>query len=376
MGTSRVLVVIIASNTKKQGGGPGYHREQSILAHVPSAAADELMQGRRWALRWILRSSEATRDGQRLADLPANRSLVAGPEFGGESTQGLYLPAAERFRGRLFLQLGPGAAQLLQTTSHHLLILSGLYGLVLPSEPVQNYQCYIEDHPNLRGFWTEGDLLTNVLLAYVKQQGITHVFDLTPQNSYRFLIAWHRVRTETQQVLHCFGAQSVGPGFLIPLGVVARDLLSKATEAQLLSIQPGSSLETPYERVYFQPSPTPPADAPHEAERQRALLNAADELDRMSRCIERIIDAVSLAHDYRGPEEGTGRIKPLKREGYIDSGVAGQMWDILQIRGPVHHDGDYPLTETDLQRVRAEYAEVRTWAEDEGLVISEECLEV
>ncbi len=375
MQKSRILILIIGSNTKQKGGVADYSRDQSILAHVPLTSANMLIQGRGRVLRWIYRGG-VTRHGVRIADMPSNQTLVEGPEFGGTSAGGLYLPAAARFRGRLFAKLEPDAADLLISARHHVLILTGLYGFVTPAEPIQDHQCHIDDHPNFRRFWTEDDLLTNVLVAYMKQHGITHVVDMTAQNSYRFLVAWERVRAQAQVVVHCFGAQSVGDEFLIPLGALAKEMLSKATESKLQSIQPGMFFETPYERVYFQPSPRPPANAPHELERQRAELNVADELGRMRRCIIRTMDTLTVSSFDQSAKGVQGRIRRLAAQGHLPSHIEDRMIDITRARNSIEYGKTYQMSETRLQAVRAEYSVIKQWAQKKRLTMPVECLEI
>ena len=236
MPSSGVLILIIGSNTKKRGGAKNYNRELSIVASLPPTAASLLVQGRRRILQLITQGGYS-RNKVRLADMPSNTTLVNGPEFGGDAQDGLYMPATERFHGRFFDRLGPNSIELLTNTRHHVLIVTPLYGLVAPSEPIQDHQCHINDHPNFRRVWTQDDRLTDVLLAYMRRHGITHVLDLTAQNSYRLLIAWERVRAEAKKALHCFGTQTAGSDFLIPLGFLCREILSKWTEEKITSAQ-------------------------------------------------------------------------------------------------------------------------------------------
>lgn len=374
MQKSKFLLLVIGSNHKQKGGDEEYRRDQSILAHVPDVSANLLIRGRARILRWIFQGG-VTRHGMLIAEMPSNQALVDGPEFGGTSNGALYLPAAVRFRGRLFAKLEPDAVDLLTKTRHHVLILTGLYGLVTPNEVIQDHQCHVDDHPNFHEFWTHDDLLTDVLVAYIRQNGITHVIDMTAQNSYRFLIAWERVRAQAKIVVHCFGTQSVGDELLMPLGVLARELLSKASEGRLPRVEPGTFFDTPYERVYFYPSPRPPEDAPHEIERQRAQISVEDELGRMRRCFIRVMDTLSAGSTARPAHGVQGRIKQLADAGDIPAKVAEGMLDITRIRNSVEYGSRYRLSAAALETVRVKYSAVKQWARKAPLDVPAECLE-
>jgi hypothetical protein len=375
MPDSHVLMLVIGSNTKRRGGVGNYAPDLAITASLPTKHASLLVEGRSRVLRLILRGG-VTRHKVRIADLPANRTLVNGPEFGGSRTDGLYLPAAERFSGRLYSQLERQGASLLPGARCHVLILTGLYGLVTPSESTQDHQCHVDDHPTFRKLWTQDDRLTEILLAYMRHFGITHVLDLTAQNSYRFLIAWERIRKEAEVVLHFFGEQTAGDELLVPLGALVRDWLCNATEEKLLSLRPGTSVETPYERVYLQPLPKPPTYAPQESERQGVELNVADELGRMRRCIIRLADATAEGLWEEDDVGVQGRITKLARQGRIPHVIADYMIHITRTRNKAEYSGTYRISAPTLQSVRGEFAAIREWAGTSKLPIPDECLEL
>ena len=73
-------------------------------------------------------------------------------------------------------------------SKHHLLLLSGLYGLLRPLEPIQLYSCPLKYQ--IAEFWDEDDLLTDVFCEYIRNQRIAKVIDLTAMDAYRKLIIY------------------------------------------------------------------------------------------------------------------------------------------------------------------------------------------
>jgi cytoplasmic iron level regulating protein YaaA (DUF328/UPF0246 family) len=101
---------------------------------------------------------------------------VEGPDFGGDATSGRFLSACCRYDGRFFREIrwdtederdviklwenaGPA--------NNRTLILSALYGLVLPLEPIQEYTCHFADRliakeQSLAQIWNP--ILTQIIL--------------------------------------------------------------------------------------------------------------------------------------------------------------------------------------------------------------------
>lgn len=163
--------------------------------------------------------------GSQLRDLPynAHRPLVPGPDLGGKAN-GTYMPAMVRYRGRFYRELDPEGLGVLDKGPHHWLIASALYGLLTPQEPIQRYSCHTLDDPEFGKIWTAGDLLTSLLLEYVRVYHVGLIVNLTADSSYRDLFNWERISKHVL-VLRAFGAQNAGPALLPALGALVRDRL-------------------------------------------------------------------------------------------------------------------------------------------------------
>ena len=158
---------------------------------------------------------------------------------------------------------GGRPSDLVRSSPHHLLIVSGLYGLLCSNEPIQRYSLNISDHPSLREVWVRNDALTALLLSYCRKHGIMRVFDLCGCESYRSLVRWDRVMRELPcGVLHAFSRLNAGGACLPALGNLARNLL-RTTEDELLTM-PGSYLRVGDEEIALTVSPVPPDDWPRE----------------------------------------------------------------------------------------------------------------
>lgn len=195
--------------------------------------------------------------GTQLRDLPYNNRLICGPDFGGKNNDGIYWPAMKRYRGRFYQEIDPDESGVLGESPHHWLIVSALYGLLTPAEPIQIYSCHTLDDEGIASIWTHDHLLTSLLLEYVHVSNVTLIVDLTADVSYHELFNWERVR-RTVRVLRAFGEQNAGPSLLPALGFLVRDRLLKISAEELTGIENPKTYITDYEDIVLTPDPIPP----------------------------------------------------------------------------------------------------------------------
>jgi hypothetical protein len=163
-----------------------------------------------------------------------------------------------RFRGRFYRELGSDRDTLLQQNPHHFLILCGVYGLLTPGEMIQAYNCCPEDDEEIGKIWRAEDMLTSLLIAYMRDFGIARIFDLTADPTFRALLDWRRIESEVE-VFRIFGNENSGPDLLPSLGVLCREYLLSASEEELLSLQAGREFAVGYEDVVVTQGNLPPA---------------------------------------------------------------------------------------------------------------------
>jgi len=348
----KVLFVTICSNNKKTGGSAGYDPSRSIAACLSTSLGADILGGRARVLELIKKGGK-TRDGKRIAELPRNRGLVKGPDLGGDSGNGRYLPAEERYRGTFYTQLGSGAQSLLSSGPASAVILSGLYGVLLPDEPIQDYSCHLNDHPAIRNVWTASNLATEAVLRLVKSQGIEKILDFTALHSYRYLLDWCRIRNSVSGgVLHLFGEQTTGDSLLTPLGALARSLLVEKSEQQLHEIQNGDFLRTETERIYCHSGDRPPRNLPQEVQDEVNLFDTCDEVVRMARDVRRRLHAIDPGFQDKGIPSRIDRLAAARR---IAPEVARAMKDIVKWRNEIEHQYSFTAQQIPIDLLRKRY---------------------
>lgn len=260
---SKILIVTICSLNKEDGGKPEYNMKDSIRSKLGGWQITYLLKTREVIRNMILQNMIAYQKVPG-SEHPLNKNLVRGKDFGGKRRAN-YLPAIERYSGRFYGALGKKGKEKLLRSRHHVLILSGLYGLVTPTEPIQLYSCPLEEDSVVQKIWQKDNGLTKVLLGYIKKEGIERIFDLTGRKDYRNLINWSTICNETgAEVLYCFSVIGAGEDALVSFGKNLKEFLLEASEEDLLAIKP----ETIRKRVLFRTIPEPPKGLPTKEERK------------------------------------------------------------------------------------------------------------
>ncbi len=365
--TSTVLLVAICSNHKTVGGDGNYepgNAVRQVIAHDPNAARD-LYEGRR-AVRTLLTGGSVARDGRLVRKFPLAKDLVDGPDFhrSPQRQGGAYLPAIERYNGGFYKGIGPDKRSLFDLPRHHVLILSGLYGLLTPLEPIQSYSCHVSDHPDIAATWTGEDRLTRAVLAYIKHFRITKVFDFTADNAYRSLLSWERIRHATGgNVLHCFSEQYAGAALLPSLGALTRKFLA-SPESALLGMQAKHREPVPEDLpVVFERFPMPESpDIAVEIRRQETRLTVADKVGRMRRNINAILSAM-LGSD---TSFGFGnQVTYLEQQGRLDDGAVRLLRDFGALRNAIEYKGRV-VSDNEWPGVKRDYEQFKDWAWSSG----------
>ena len=262
MGKTGILLISICSNNKKQGGGPFAKGKPSLLTALPEHASTFIKI--RQAILHLLKEGEAIRDGVEISHMQLNSRLKLGPDFGGNESS-LFMPAYQRYIGRFFAEVGKNNPSILAETAHHVLILSGLYGILLPEEQIQAYSCHVDDHPQVSETWKDTAFLTSLVLAFINRNAIKRVLDLAGQESYRNLIDWGRIAKKIDTI-HFFSEQYVGASALPSLGELARAKLLSETEDTILAIDSGDPIYLDdHGRIVVTPMPMPPDGLPKES---------------------------------------------------------------------------------------------------------------
>lgn len=294
---TKVLMVTICSLNKKAGGISKYDETQALASKLVRTR-DDLLKARREAFD-LLFSGQIKWQGIPLGNLKYNRNLRLGKDFGGNIEDVKYLPAIYRYDGRFYTALGRDGRDKLLRSKHHVLILSGLYGLVTPAEPIQLYSMPIERGSKVQEIWKRNKVLTRVLVEYLQLNGIRRIFDFTARSDYRELIDWNFVANATgAEVLYCFSVMGGGEDALISFAKFMKNFALTTSEEELLAVEP----ETEIEDVLIRDVPYTRANLP--SEERGKILEAIEEIPLAPIPVEKI------------PEElGIGRPSDIKESG-------------------------------------------------------------
>ncbi len=254
---SSILFLATCSLTKQGGGEAGYDRSGTILSNVQQAPGNRLLERRDEARRLVKENRNLVWQGVSLARLEYNRDLAGGQDFGGCCTAS-YLPAMNRYRGRFYQALGESGRQALCRQGRNMLIVSGLYGLLCPTEGIQLYSCPLS--AEIAEIWNRDALLTELLSDYIARQGVLRVFDLLAVEAYRALIDWQKIKDSGTDVLHCFDAMGSGESALTSLGMFLGSDLLNHTDDGLIDIDDGDRVGN----IMFRSSMATPTGYPDE----------------------------------------------------------------------------------------------------------------
>ena len=249
---NKILFLVICSQTKNEEFDTyrsEYSQDRSILPKL-SPAKKELLFERRNASRKLLKESKFKVGSKFLSELSWNKSLVKGPDFGG-TEKGKYLPALDLYRGGFYRSLGPDGIQSIRGSPHHLLIISGLYGLLLPDEQIQIYESPLEDFSAIQEVWQEKNALTEILLDYLLSNDVKMIINLSSQLAYIHLIDWGTLsyeyfKTTKHDLKILYGTHEImkGPEALKILGDVLGSKLISMNEQDLVALNDGDMIKS------------------------------------------------------------------------------------------------------------------------------------
>jgi|GEM_PF-862312 mRNA-degrading endonuclease RelE of RelBE toxin-antitoxin system len=317
--TSPVLILGICSLSKRKDVETDtptpYQSNTSIAARLKhKPAVDRLFQGRKEGFE-LIRESNIENNGALLRDHPYNVALKGAPDFRG-AARARYLPAIDRYIGRFYRPTNDQGETLVLRdkvlqSPHHLLIISGLYGLLLPNEQIQVYESPLEDVQQIRDVWIKDERLTYILAAYILAQGVRLVIDMTGQRAYQEMINWTKIRAlPNVRVLHAMSKLGPGPDQLRSFGLLLYDRFLETPSEGLLSLP--SNHEFPATDVMLRETSAPPKEQswPREpTELEAALVEMRIGLARFEQTTEQ--DFATLF----GRDQGKALIEQARRQG-------------------------------------------------------------
>ncbi|SAI87645.1 hypothetical protein MBBA_0769 [Methanoculleus bourgensis] len=234
--TSQTLFVFICSGTKDdESPRTAYYDPNSSILNTLPAVRQNLIDHRQKAYDLV---KMLYNSGARLTTNPYNENLVFGPDLGGIK-EGKYLPALNEYIGRFYNEsgLGPDRFEKIVSSGHHVLIISGLYGIIYPNELIQLYESPLEDIPEIQTLWGD-DVLTNIIAEYIKAKNIRFVIDLTGQQEYRNLVDWSAIKELAgSTVFHVHSEHFAGAEGLCFIGKFTRNVLLNMHESDFERVE-------------------------------------------------------------------------------------------------------------------------------------------
>jgi len=235
--TSQTLFVFICSGTKDdESPRTAQYDPNSSIVNVLPAVRRNLIDHRQKAYDLAKRLYNS---GARLTTNPYNENLVFSPDLGGIK-EGKYLPALNEYIGRFYSEGGLGSDRFekIVSSGHHVLIISGLYGIIYPNELIQLYESPLEDIPEIQTLWGDGDVLTNIIAEYIKAKNIRFVIDLTAQQEYRNLVDWSAIKELAgSTVFHVHSEHFAGAEGLRFIGKFTRNVLLSMNDGDFESVE-------------------------------------------------------------------------------------------------------------------------------------------
>lgn len=214
----RALILLSCSRDKRDGGSVWPQNAPKIIDSKLLPTEAQRLATVRQAIFRLLKGEKpllynSDHKGGLCHERWGNYKLKNGPDFQCNDAGGAYREAHDRYKGRFFTALD---RELQGETDRfwdrirnrelplEILFVSGLYGLLLWDEPIQDYDCHFADYTRdaagrtIREKW--GDVLTDALIEFINHSGrsgrggnITRVYDFLSESYYQYVFNWERV---------------------------------------------------------------------------------------------------------------------------------------------------------------------------------------
>jgi len=270
---SQTLILISCSNRKNRGGKKEYQFKDSILSAInDKTTLINIYRTRSDILNLLINGEveDRLRGRENRRGSPYNNNLKIGPDFSPDfllnnNSDIFYMPAYERYDGRFFTHAG-GVETFLNAVIRecHTLITSGLYGLITLEEPIQAYNCHLDDeliNPKddkneyrVSDLWRNRRLFNDILQSFIidhdkkyPNNKIKVIIDLLSETSYQNIFVWEELwpwlRERKIGRLHRYIPTVKEPDFLSDLGKYYKEMVENC------NVTP--SLNTKVSRDYF-----------------------------------------------------------------------------------------------------------------------------
>lgn len=363
------LILTICSNAKlSDNSARKYDANAPSMMYCLPDLRETVGAARRLAFQHITKKN---REWEFLSTVPFNSKLKCGPDIfpGKQESDAVYMPALQRYNGRFYGEfkniVGDVDAcikRLNWDSENHLLIVSGLYGLLTPAEPIQHYNCNVPEERTIRELWKQGDLLTNMVIVYMSEHGIRRVFDFMAEDSYRHLIDWELIRKTTDcEIFYSHSGfpregEQIGVNLLPRLGYAAGMFLKERPEVRLSNVRPG-----PVGTSGIKLKSNPPKWVPAGTFLSEQEMYAVWAI-RMVINIESFLDKEGVSRTQGKRKRSTGERIEDKEFSRRHKTVSKHMCRINVFRNDVVHESKYFIESAEIKEIRKCYDSVVNWA--------------
>ena len=175
----RKLFLIPCCASKKPDGHSQSPTSEPLERLVSQAAYSAILKARKDVLSRIRQNEKYLSN-----DYEKNQRLEPGPDFGGRHASRLFLPARERYEGKLYSNAP--ALSSWNNLGTQILILSALYGPLHPLSHIQDYNLEMRDSPAY-GVWKES--FAPFLRCYVLSNGIREIHFFLGKSTHYWKVA-------------------------------------------------------------------------------------------------------------------------------------------------------------------------------------------
>lgn len=220
------LILISCSNSKTEldyRHDYFYETGPKLVDILSDDLQSSILGKRRVVFNWIKNGSlvDISRQQGCRSTHAMNRNLYLGPDLGGNDQRSTYLMAKDRYEGQFYLPVKDYWSDIL-SNDHHIFILSGLYGLIFPTDPIQRYSCHMTDSSSmLIAHWK--DCLTNVIIYFIDNHNssndhkIKSIIDLLSELDYQSAFDWNEIKRLAINTYHRVFDNIAEPSEILPL---------------------------------------------------------------------------------------------------------------------------------------------------------------
>lgn len=358
------LILTICSNHKREKGQTKQYdvTARKVADILPPSMRQKLYKARDRAFKHI---TDSSREGKFSAGRPRNKDLKRGPDIDPNCKEfdGHYMPALNRYDGRFYKNFKDSVGnadqcvrRLSNPSKDHLLIVSGLYGLLTPTELIQKYSCDVTDEPEINRIWREDGLLTELVISYIHESGITRIFDLMADETYRHLIDWESVDQESYgTVFYARCHNQSGADMLPEFGHAAGLFFNEQAKPSLSKV----AFHHPVAEITFGPDESEWIPGVASSKREKLVLWAIP----MMKNIEYFLDRENVQKEK--PYGMKKRINDFRLARGKNASIADHMDVVNNFRNNLVHKNHAP-GKSEIQNIRECYGKIVKWADQQG----------